>query len=229
MYSTTILSGLAFAGFSVAQSTISLYIPGADPQSLIASIITSDATATTYALVCADEDSDDCGFPGGFTLTEGPSTAVYTLPEDIEAGSSTVVDFTGFVDCSLAASSAVCTESFGGAQANDPGISTETFSGTDFSYMPVILTDGPLPGVSAAPSNTNAAPTASNTGAVSSSLSTLTGSGASKTSGGASNTSSGSGSVQTKGASSTSTGGVPMITGNAKWVLGGAALVAALA
>jgi hypothetical protein len=41
MLSTTLVSGLAFAGLSVAQSTISLYIPGADTQPLVGSIIAS--------------------------------------------------------------------------------------------------------------------------------------------------------------------------------------------
>jgi len=230
MYSATILSGLAFAGFSIAQSTISLFIPGADDQSLIASIIASDATATTYTLACSNQD--ECGFPNGVTLTEGPSTAIMTISADIEAGDSsisTIVAVTGFLDCSLAESSAVCTQSFSGQQNDQAsGTSTNTFSGTDYTQMPVVLTDGPLPNASAAPSNTNAAPTATNTGAAESSSDSgsTTGGGASNTSGASSKT---SGSAQTKGASSTSTGGVPMMTGNAKWVLGGAALLAALA
>jgi len=87
---------LAFAGLSYAQTTtISLYIPGADTQPLIGSIVgsvcvlplfkpsktntTKDAAATTYALSCID--SDTCGYPAGLTLTEGPSTAAYTLSE----------------------------------------------------------------------------------------------------------------------------------------------------
>lgn len=227
MLSTTVFSGLVFAGLSVAQSTISLFIPGADPQPLVGSIVASDATATTYALECAPgTDGSDCGFPGVFTLTEGPSTAVYTLGGDIEADSSTVVAFSGYIDCSLGSSSAVCVESFTGTDANFPGMSTETLTGTDFSYMPVVLTDAPLnTGAAAAPSSTTAAPTASSTGSAKESTSaSASNSGATKTS---------SGTAQTQGASSSqstsaSTGGVPVITGNAKWVLGGAALAAIL-
>jgi len=239
MRSTTIVCGLAFAALTVAQSTtISLYIPGADTQPLVGSIIGSDSAATTYALECAPgTDSNDCGFPGVFTLTEGPSTAVYTLSDGIEADSSTIVAFTGYIDCSLDASSAVCAESFGGTEANFPGSSTETFTGTDFTYMPVVITAGPLnTGGAAAPSSTNAAPTASSTGdavesstsgAAESSFDSPSGSSATKTSSGAAQTQ-GSSSPSVKASSSPSTGGVPMITGNAKWVLGGAALAAAL-
>jgi len=234
MLSNTLLSGIVFAGLSVAQSTISLYIPGADTQPLVGSVIASDATATTYALECAPgTDSDDCGFPGVFTLTEGPSTAVYTLGGDIEADSSTIVAFSGYFDCSLDASSAVCVESFTGTEANFPGMSTETFTGTDFSYMPVVITDGPLATDVAAPSSTGAAPTpASTTSAGGEAVSNTTG--GKSSSGSATKTSaSGSGATVTQASatsksSSASTGGVPMVTGNAKWVLGGAALAAVL-
>jgi len=236
MISNALFSGLALAGFSVAQSTISLYIPGADTQPLVGSIIASDATATTYALECAPgTDSNDCGFPGVFTLTEGPSTAVYTLGGDIEAGSSTVVAFSGYFDCSLDASSAVCVESFTGTEANFPGMSTETFTGTDFSYMPVVITDGPLAtDVAAAPSSTGAAPTAASTSAGGAAASSTTGG---KSSSGLATKTSGTGAAATvtqgsatskSSSASVSTGGMPIITGNARWVLGGAALAAVL-
>jgi hypothetical protein len=95
-FATICIFGLAYAGLSFAQTTTtSLYIPGADTQPLIGSIIgsvcplplihpelpnnTQDSAATTYALQCVD--TDNCGFPGVFTLTEGPSTAAYTISE----------------------------------------------------------------------------------------------------------------------------------------------------
>jgi gamma-glutamyltranspeptidase len=40
---------------------------------------TQDLAATTYALQCVDPDQ--CGIGGGITLTEGPSTAAYTMAE----------------------------------------------------------------------------------------------------------------------------------------------------
>ena len=89
--------GLVVLEFSSAQST-SLFVPGADPQPLVASIVGSvrissclhrdlidysqDASATTYALQCVPgTDSSECGIPGVVTLTEGPSTAVYTMSD----------------------------------------------------------------------------------------------------------------------------------------------------
>lgn len=48
---------------------------------------------------------------------------------------------TAVVDCSIAnPTSAICVESFGGSEANSPGKTTETYSGTSV-YQPVIITD----------------------------------------------------------------------------------------
>jgi hypothetical protein len=99
---------LTMVGKSFAQtSTISLYIPGADPSAaeMVASVVNSvrasqkssrswnlsnlkDATVTTYVLQCAPgTDSNDCGFDV-FTLTEGPAVAKYTIaPETFNNGS----------------------------------------------------------------------------------------------------------------------------------------------
>ncbi|KAH6665510.1 hypothetical protein B0J14DRAFT_643735 [Halenospora varia] len=140
---TAIAAALSLAALSLAQSTVSLFIPGADTQPLVASVIGSDLLATTYAVQCTPgTDSSDCGFPGIFTLTEGPSTAAYTLSEGYSSGGSSVLAFTGYYQCSLdGLTSAICTESFGGKDANDPGMTTETM---DVSFMPVILTTGAL-------------------------------------------------------------------------------------
>jgi len=224
---TVVLYGLAFAGFSFAQSTtISLFVPGADTQPLVGSVIGSDKDATTYALQCAPgTDGSDCGFPGVFTLTEGPSTAVYAISEDIEAsGGSTILAFTALIDCSLAGSSAVCTESYGGQEANDPGQSTETLTGTDFTYMPVVITAGSLnTNAPAAPSSTTAVPTASSTGGADSSSQTGSSTGPTQSVSGTAQ----SGSSSAK-STSASTGGMPTVTGHKGWVVGGAALAAAL-
>lgn len=87
---------LGLAGMSAAQSTVSLFLPGFDNQTLVASVIGSDATATTYAVVCAsgipddDEDDEDCGLGGGLVLTQGPSTFAYTMSYDDIPTSGTI-------------------------------------------------------------------------------------------------------------------------------------------
>lgn len=226
MHSTTVtILGLAWASLSLAQSsTISLFIPGADTQSLVASIVGSDATATTYAFQCADP-AGDCGFPEVVTLTEGPSRAAYTFAPQVDDNGTTA--FNGYVDCSLASSSAVCAVSAGGTEANDPGLSTVTFTGTDYTSMPVVITAGALvastgssvPASTTSSSSTSKA-TGTNTSGSKASESGTTTSGTHTSSGAAAQTSGTSSQTGT----STSTAGGSVITGSSAWVIGGAAL-----
>jgi len=85
------LLGLGLAGRSLAQSTVSLYLPGFDPVPLVASIVASDSKATTYAVQCAPgTDSNDCGLGGGILLTQGPATAAITTSQVEVSGGKTV-------------------------------------------------------------------------------------------------------------------------------------------
>ncbi|KFY11159.1 hypothetical protein V491_07329, partial [Pseudogymnoascus sp. VKM F-3775] len=129
------LVGLALTTLSAAQNaTVTVFVPGTEDSPLVASIIGSDATATTYAIACnLGVDSNDCGIQGTITLTEGPATAKYTVAPVVDPNGETA--FMGKYECSLAGTtSAVCIESHGGSQANFPGISTETYTGTDQPY-----------------------------------------------------------------------------------------------
>lgn len=137
---------------------------------------------------------------------------------------------TGYIDCTLSGTTdGVCTESFGGDEANSPGMSTIALSSSDFSYIPVTLTDS-------LPPNTDFG-TATSTGGQTSSSTTLA-STASNTSvkntssAGKSSSTSGTGSAasQSTGSTSSSKAGAAqaMITGKAQWVVGGAAAALAL-
>jgi len=223
MFSSSItLSTLAVVNVALAQtSTVTLYIPGADTQSLVGAVVGTASSLTTYALSCAN--TDECGFPGGFTLTENASTAQYTMgPENGDDG---VLAFTARIDCALDSTiSAVCVESFGGSEANFPGLTTETYTGTDFQYMPVFITAGAAAGTGSTPSSTMASTTAS--AASTSQTSGLATKTSSSSSSGSASSGKGSGGVAQT--SSTSTAGVPAVTGNAKWVVGGAAAALAM-
>jgi len=218
MLSTTIF-GLAFAGLSSAQSTVSLFLAGTDPMPLLASVIGSDATATTYAVQCPPgTDGNDCGIGGGLILTQGPATVAYTMELIYENGTSIYTAYSGYLDCSMGGTTtAVCTESNAGPEANDPGMSTTTYAGSEIEYQVATLTSSSL-SVTAVPADTASVSSASSTASTGP---TKTGS-----SGSTSKTSS-SGSTGATQSSSTSTGGMAMITGNA-WIIGGAALAAAL-
>ncbi len=125
------------------------------------------------------------------------------------------------MDCSLAGTiSAVCIESFNGDEANFPGLSTETYTGTDMPFMPVLVTGLAVGGSATTPSFAPATTTSSGTSTTIAS-----------TSGGSTTTSSGSGSsaVQTSTTStSVSTGGMPAMTGDRIWAFGGAAVALAI-
>ncbi|KAE9380543.1 hypothetical protein N431DRAFT_498381 [Stipitochalara longipes BDJ] len=215
VFGTISIFGLAFAGLSYAQTTtISLYVPGADTQALIGFIVGSDSAATTYTLKCVDPDT--CGFPSGLTLTEGPSTAAYTL--------SSGPAFTGFEECSLAGTStAVCFESNGGSEANFPGSSTVTYTGTDFTYMPVTITGSAGPATTSNSEVIKSGPSATAPTITSSRLS-QTGTTPSSTGSNSGNAASQSGSAS----SSSSHAGVPAVTGNAILALGGVAAAMAM-
>ncbi|RDL40485.1 uncharacterized protein BP5553_00464 [Venustampulla echinocandica] len=218
MYPTTIsVLGLAMAGLSLAQtSTVNLYMPGFDANSFVASVAGSDKAATTYAITCAPTVSlRDCGMRSAILLTEGPATAKFTMSAEVDEKGE--LAFTGYIDCSLAGTtSAVCVESFGGKDANFPGISTETYSGTDVLYQPVLITARAAAGSGGSPSSVVPS-------------TTKTGSEATNTSGGSMKTSaSGATSTGSPQPTSSKSAGVAAVMGNKGWALGGAAVAIAM-
>lgn len=136
MSSILILASLL--GFAAAQSTtLSIPFYGLDNQSIDASIVAANPTATTMALACPPgTDSNDCGLFPDMTFVYGPST--YHM--DMGVGDANA--FTGTADCSRGENTALCTESAGGSEANFPGSSTTTYEGEDIYTLPVVVTSG---------------------------------------------------------------------------------------
>jgi len=235
MLSSIGIFGLAIATFSSAQTTtVNLFIPGADQQPLVGSVAGADATATTYVFQCSPgTDSSDCGFGGeAVTLTQGPTTAKYTFAPDVDTNGT--VRFTGYFDCSIAGTtSAVCVESFGGIDANFPGISTEVYTGSDFMYIPVTITAGAAAGsgsIATTTSKTNSAAThASGTIRETGSWDASTTASASASSiSKATGRSAASGATAQTTSTSTSLAGAASATGHKGWAIGGAALALAI-
>lgn len=135
MVSSLIVASLL--GFAAAQnSIISIPFYILDTQSIEASIVSVDPSATTMALNCpTGTDSNDCGLFPAMTLIYGPST--YHL--DMGVGDAQV--FTGSEDCNRAAT-VTCTEFASGSEANFPGSSTTTYAGEDVLTLPVTVTSG---------------------------------------------------------------------------------------
>ncbi|OBT75053.1 hypothetical protein VF21_06511 [Pseudogymnoascus sp. 05NY08] len=217
------LVGLALATVSAAQkATVTLFVPGTQKEPLVASIIGSDATATTYAISCDSAASaQDCGVEGTITLTEGPTTAKYTIAPVIDPNGQTA--FEGQYDCSLAGTtSAVCVESHGGSEANFPGVSTETYTSTDQPYIPITIT------ALAVGANRVGSPSTTGSGAESTQTSDA-GAGAGAGMSAADARRSGDAATTTNsGAGGASTGAAAAISQGAGWVLGGAAMALAM-
>uniref|UniRef100_A0A093V066 Low-density lipoprotein receptor-related protein 8 n=1 Tax=Talaromyces marneffei PM1 TaxID=1077442 RepID=A0A093V066_TALMA len=217
MRSTTVAMAL-LSSVVAADSVTTIFLPFFDQQPLVASIVGSDATATTYAIACAPgTDSTECGIPTGFTMTEGPKTMALQMVDG---------------DRSIA-SEAVCVETVGGAEANFPGTSTTTLEPSDYAsaWIAVTVTAGAATGAAATTAASATAPTASATTKAAATTAAHTGSAASTTSGlstVASSSSTGTASAKAS-ASVVSTGGMPQITGNAQWAMGGVAVAMALA
>jgi len=238
MYKYTLF--LALLSVAAAQSTTSLLLIGFDQQDIVASIVGSDATATTFAIACGDPDSDDCGVPTSFTFTQGPSTIHYDY-HNTDDGSDESIG----LGCMVTSSDhGVCTGSMVG---NFDGTSTSTSYSTSFStgasdyvqYQAVTITAG----AAGSSASTAASTTQGSSDAVSATKS-ASGSAASQTSGMTTATSPGASGTKTSRASSSaaasassasasgsavSTAGMAMVTGSPRWVLGGAAAALALA
>ncbi|PWY89695.1 hypothetical protein BO94DRAFT_490860 [Aspergillus sclerotioniger CBS 115572] len=227
MMNRTFVLGLAAAGLVSAKTTVtSMFFYDTDAQSLDASIMGNDATATTYSVNCPPgTDSDDCGMGPGMTVIAGPQTTMFMdIPDE---------DFYYTVICSLDGTTyAVCSEMASGAGANFPGTTITTLDEGDLGLMPVTITAGSVTSVAATAAHaTTEVQSASNTGS-SASSGTETQSAAST---GTSASASASTAVSTASnaskasASAISTGRGSLVTGDAALVFGGAAAAALVA
>ncbi|KAE8345644.1 hypothetical protein BDV24DRAFT_125413 [Aspergillus arachidicola] len=216
-----LLMGLAMAGLISASSSVtSMFLLGFDPQSLEASIVGNDATATTYSINCApsptasasDDDDYDCGVGPGLTLTDASPTTIMEMNDK--------PNFSYTVNCSVAGTaSAVCTAIGDGPEANFPGTVISTIQQSEMSFLPVTITAGSVTSVAATASATTT--TESGSKATTSAAQTASKSSASKSSASSSGSSSSSSAV--------STGGMPQITGDASMLFGGAVVALAAA
>lgn len=129
-------------------------------------VSTTTNTATSAMPTSTDDDDDndddadddgaeDCGFGPGLTITLG--TAAPTSAYDVYLAEPTEFSLSAHCDVATAASTAVCTQIAGGAEANDPGTSiwtakvlglgavaatTDLSSYDDITFFPVTITAG---------------------------------------------------------------------------------------
>ncbi|KAF4310159.1 putative gpi anchored [Botryosphaeria dothidea] len=214
---------IVFAAGAVAQSTITTQFLNLGFDNVpLASVIGADSNAVTYSIGCAQTDIDngDCGLYTGFTVTAGPSIFEFQYTDDTAASGYTA-DFSDSVSCAVEGTTqAVCVESAGGSEANFPGVSTATVTGTDLSWGSLLITAGfdklsATAGAGASASGSQASATGSSSSASETGGSSSNAQSGSRTSAGASTTGSASstatasksGSASGSAASATSTGG----------------------
>jgi hypothetical protein len=134
-----------------------------------------DATATTYLISCPPgTDANNCGYGGGATVIEGPSTVQMVI------GGANIA-------CNLAGTTqAVCTESQTLSGFSTTQLVTSTLGPTDITYFPVGVTAGAeklgpaSTGVSATATSTSGASTGL-VGSISVIVSSTSGSGSAAT------------------------------------------------
>ncbi|KAL9133950.1 MAG: hypothetical protein Q9175_004871 [Cornicularia normoerica] len=177
---------LSLVALGAAQNqTVSLFLPNTDMQSLVGSIvggyagadgesINQDATATTYVVQCANggsngaaattaaaatdtgnDNSSICGYPTPVTIVEGPSTVAYSIALDASTLSiNCVLSGSSVAVCTAPATAAILTQETG-----IPSLRSITLSGTDVSFLPVVITAGSVTNTGSTPISTTASTT----------------------------------------------------------------------
>ncbi|KAI9054605.1 hypothetical protein LZ554_001758 [Drepanopeziza brunnea f. sp. 'monogermtubi'] len=213
------LVGVGAAAAAAANSTVSLLFPGyatGENWQVLGSIVASDATATTYALSCADtSDDSECHLPlTPFTFVEGPSTIHYQITLPYGPGSNEL-------NCKITPAPSplgVCTATVAEIESSSTETSKMTLSLNDASYSVYV-------GTLAVTITAGVTATTSSVASTTTSASTSTPASPSSSKGSSSSTRSGTAAVGSPSSTSLSTGGTPMIT-QAPWVLGAAAALA---
>ncbi|KAF2717448.1 hypothetical protein K431DRAFT_206691, partial [Polychaeton citri CBS 116435] len=105
------------------------------PFRLEGSIVAIESQTTTARVYCArGPHYGDCGFFPYETITFGPNTYNNYMSDE---------GFTGTQDCkTFGNTQAVCAEWATGSEANFPGSSTMTYTGTDVTSLQVTITGG---------------------------------------------------------------------------------------
>ncbi|KAG9240815.1 hypothetical protein BJ878DRAFT_570712 [Calycina marina] len=211
--------------------TTSLFMVGFDSESLVGSVIASDASATTFSVACAE--TKNCDLPTNFIFTQGTSTMHYDFTYSPTASDdpARTID----VGCVIKASNGLCSKSLEatlGSITSTAASATTTFTDGGSAlggYQTVTITAGNLVIPSSTAVSTTTKTTSSSTTAAP--LTTLSAASSSATS----TTSADEDFFEaTKSiaivASSTSNGGsMPMNTGNVGYIAGAAAMVALVA
>ncbi|OQE47438.1 hypothetical protein PENCOP_c001G03747 [Penicillium coprophilum] len=131
---------LAFAtlGLAAEYPVVSLFIPNADPQSLLGEVLAEKSATTTYSINCPNgrTNSTECGMGPGMFLTAAPTSVEYLISaESDNVYNHVVCDMTD-----LPTGVYTCTDTVTGKGANTPGTSTSTVPWDQITLLPVTIT-----------------------------------------------------------------------------------------
>ncbi|CAI7660677.1 unnamed protein product [Penicillium viridicatum] len=131
---------LAFAtlGLAADYPVVSLFIPNADPQSLLGEVLAAQSATTTYSINCpaGKTNSTECGMGPGLFLTAAPTSVEYLISaEPDNLYNHVVCDVTD-----LPTGAYTCTDTVTGQGAPTPGTSTSTIAWDQLSLLPVTIT-----------------------------------------------------------------------------------------
>ncbi|KAH8681365.1 hypothetical protein BX600DRAFT_446379 [Xylariales sp. PMI_506] len=125
---TATATASATATSTQTSSVTSIFLPGFDQSSLVASVITAAPSATTYFVQCGGlANSLNCELGSGVTVVEGPSTF------DISVNNS---DITVSEACVMSSDTASCTYTMGDTSGQ------ESAAGLASMYLNVTITAG---------------------------------------------------------------------------------------
>ncbi|CAI7648799.1 unnamed protein product [Penicillium discolor] len=136
----TLQTVLAFAtlGLAAEYPVVSLFIPNADPQSLLGEVLAAESATTTYSINCpaGKTNSTECGMGPGLLLTAAPTSVEYLISaESDNLYNHVVCDVTD-----LPTGAYTCTDTVTGKGAATPGTSTSTVAWDQLSLLPVTIT-----------------------------------------------------------------------------------------
>ncbi|KAJ5189030.1 hypothetical protein N7491_005354 [Penicillium cf. griseofulvum] len=136
----TLKAILAFAtmGLAAEYPVTSLFIPNADPQSLLGEVLAEQSATTTYSINCpaGHTNSTECGMGPGLFLTAAPTTVEYLISAEADNIYNHVV--CNMTD--LPTGAYTCTDTVTGKGASTPSTSTSTVPWDQISLLPVTIT-----------------------------------------------------------------------------------------
>ncbi|CAI7571164.1 unnamed protein product [Penicillium glandicola] len=157
---------LAFAtlGLAVEYPVVSLFIPNADPQSLLGEVLAEQSSTTTYSINCpvGGTNSTECGMGPGMYLTTAPTSIEYLITD----GSDNIYDHVICDNTGTPTGTYTCTDTVTGKGAALPGTTTSTIAQDEITLLPVTITSTANAADVAATANATATTTSSANGTV---------------------------------------------------------------